>query len=116
MAPPRDAGVDLLACHSEKFTFTQANGCQGDGSVEFCVAAADAALQARVLQIAPSVRCGPGGGRARCDTATELLCFYPTGDAECVILRGALRDAAWQTLCEIAGLDGVRSIVPTFFE
>lgn len=112
------AALDDLApaCRGDKMTFTQKDGCQNDGSVEFCVPAADAGLLAAVQRIAPSLRCNRGGGRARCDLNAELLCLFPTGEAECVARHGALKDAAWTQLCQIAALPQVRQIVPTWFE
>jgi hypothetical protein len=115
--PDLDAAADLAqACRDDKMAFTQQDGCRNDGSVEFCAPAADAELLAAVQRIAPQARCARGGGRARCDLDAELLCFFPTGEAECLARHGALKDAAWAQLCQLAALPQIRRIVPTWFE
>lgn len=113
-APP--SGDLTLQCRSDKMSFPRERGCENDGSVEFCLPAGDGALLALAQAIAPTLRCAPGGGRARCDAARELLCLFPTGEAQCVTRYGALTDEAWATLCGLAALPEVRRIVPTFFE
>lgn len=100
-------------CRADKLRFTQATGCENDGSVEFCV---PPALEAAVRVIAPTVTCAPGGGRAGCEPATELLCFFPTSGAACVAPHGALTDQAWDAVCGLSMLPDVEEIVPTFFE
>lgn len=112
-----DAGADAaLACDTTKIDFTQAQGCQNDGSVEFCLLPTDGgSYQVRLID--PSITCAPGGGRARCDPKVELLCFMPTaGPASCVAPHGAMTDAAWAKVCRLAALSEVRRIVPTWFE
>ena len=113
-----DGAADELApaCRADKMTFTQATGCQNDGSVEFCLPAGDPALLDRAKAIAPALNCAPGGGRAGCKGPGELLCSFPTGMAECVARHGALTDAAWERLCQLAALPEVKRIVPTWFE
>jgi hypothetical protein len=101
-------------CFPAKLAFTQASGCANDGSVEFCL---PPTLVAAAQTINPAITCAPGSGRAMCDPAVELLCFFPTVDASvCVASHGALTDAAWAELCKLSSLPEVRQIVPTFFE
>ncbi|MFP2959650.1 hypothetical protein ACLEPN_17870 [Myxococcus sp. 1LA] len=115
--PAREQTSPALTCPTHKFAFTQATGCRNDGSVEFCLPTGDAALLARVREIAPTVQPrGPSRGRAGCDAALETLYLFPTGDAECEAHHGALTPDAWGRLCRIAGLPGVREVVPTWFE
>lgn len=100
-------------CRADKMTFTQATGCANDGSVEFCV---PPVIQHALMQIAPTVTCAPGTGRARCDPATQLLCSFPTSGAACTAPHGGLTDAAWDTLCGVSMLPDVVRIVPTILE
>ena len=112
------------ACPTGKIAFTQMQGCLNDGSVEFCVIKEDAALAARVRAIAPSVRENARSrGRAGCDLTTEILVLYPTpfpasaGEpAVCAGPRGAMTDAAWSQICQLAAQPEIRTIVPTWFE
>jgi hypothetical protein len=116
--PPADLdpGGDLaIACRPDKMEFTRETGCQSDDSVEFCLSDGDADLLRRVKQAAPAVRCPQkGGGRARCDRNTELLCFYPTPDPAC--MGGRLGEVEWGELCALSTFPEIRRIVPTFFE
>lgn len=125
--PPaaRDGAADLplsdgsdQACPAQgKIRFAQGQGCQNDGSVELCLPQGDAAVLAQARAIAADLSCAPGGGRAKCDPALELLCLLPTVvGGRCVALHGALTDAAWGQVCALAALPAVREIVPTFFE
>jgi len=104
------------ACRADKIQFSQAKGCMNDGSNEFCLPSADAAVLARVQAIAPKASCGPGSGRAHCAGGVELLCTLPTGPAECVAAHGALTDQAWAQHCSLAALPQVKRIVHTWFE
>ena len=102
------------ACEPAKLAFTQADGCQNDGSVEFCI---PPSLENAVKAIAPSLRCAPGGGRANCDATTQLLCSFPTGDAAtCVTPKGALTDAAFRQICQLSTLPEIKQIVRTRLE
>ena len=92
-------GDQAAACPVHKIAFTQAQGCQNDGSNEFCVPAADTATLAAVQRIAPAVTCGAGRGRAGCDPAAQRLCFFPTSDSTCTGRHGALTDSAWSQHC-----------------
>lgn len=105
------------ACNDE-IRFTQATGCQNDGSVEFCIPEGDPQLIARLQTIEASISCAGGGGRAGCyDPPGLLLCFYPTRvPAQCDAMHGAMNDETWQDMCEIAALPEVTEIVPTWFE
>lgn len=104
------------ACPVHKIAFTQAQGCQNDGSNEFCVPGADATTLAAVQRIAPAVTCGAGRGRAGCDPTTQRLCFFPTSDRTCTARHGALTDSAWSQHCQIAALPAIPRIVHTWFE
>lgn len=123
-APPSTPGDGVVegppppapSCPTQKLAFTRDTGCVNDGSLEFCLPSGDAALLARVRGIAPTIRAGSSGGRARCDVPAETLYFFPTGDAECTARHGALEDAAWDQVCRIAALPEVREIVPTWYE
>ncbi len=103
-----------------KIAFSRESGCQNDGSVEFCVAKGDAALEAAIRRIAPSVTpAGGGAGRARCDTGREVLFFYPTASddpAVCTARGGALTERAWRELRALAALPEIRAIVATYYE
>ncbi len=104
-------------CATNEITFAKESGCQNDGSVEFCIRRGDNATLAAVREIASNVTCSRfGGGRARCDQASQQLCFYPTGAGECLATPGALNERAWGEICGIANLDAVTKIVPTWFE
>lgn len=105
------------ACDTAKIEFSQSTGCVNDGSIEFCVPASDVALQERIKARNPSVGFRAGGGRARCNSESELLGTMPTKvGAECVSENGALTSKAWADICSIASEPAVRKIVPTFFE
>jgi hypothetical protein len=109
-----DASRPDGSCPSEKLAFTQATGCQNDGSVEFCLPR-DEEVVKRVRALAPEVR-GPigGGGRARCDLTKEDLYFFPT--PETCREAGGLTDQDWAKLCLIAADPAVARIVPTWYE
>lgn len=105
-------------CPTSKISFTQQQGCLNDGSVEFCLPKDDPGALARVLAIDSSVRPTCCGGRAGCDLVTEQLYVFPTPDdpAVCTGRHGALTDAAWLRLCQIAAQPEVARIVPTWYE
>ncbi len=94
--------------------FTQATGCQNDGSVEFCLPR-DEAVVRRVRALAPELR-GPVGsaGRARCDLTKEDLYLFPTSEA--CQQPGGLPEEAWSRLCRVAADPAVVHIVPTWYE
>jgi hypothetical protein len=100
-------------CRADKMTFTQANGCANDGSVEFCV---PPVIEHALMLIAPTVHCAVGVGRAGCDPGSQLLCSFPTDATTCTAPHGGLTDAAWDTLCGVSMLPDVERIVPTIFE
>jgi hypothetical protein len=111
------------ACPTEEIAFTKETGCQNDGSVEFCIPRGDDAVLASVTKIAPEVRCAGAGGRAGCNPATQVLCFFgtsevafPASEPKCVSAHGALTDKAWDQVCKLAALDQVTKVVPTRFE
>jgi hypothetical protein len=110
-SPPEDPAL--------KFPFTRETGCQNDGSVEFCVAKADLALQAKVRRIAPSVRTGTSRGRVGCEPKREILYFFPTpghDPAVCSGRHGALTERAWGQLLELAALSGISRFAQTRYE
>lgn len=100
-------------CREDKLAFTRATGCANDGSVEFCI---PPVLEHAFALIAPTVTCAVGGGRARCDPDTQLLCTFPTTGPACASPHGALVDEAWAALCAVSQLPDVTAIVPTIFE
>ena len=116
--PPGETHVALSSsvCPTQKIHFTQEAGCVNDGSVEFCLPSGDDAVITRVRAIAPTVRAISSPGRAQCHIPAETLYQFPTGAAECVNHHGALKDAAWGQVCQIAQLPQVRAIVPTWYE
>lgn len=108
---------DAETCPSGEIAFSIENGCMNDGSVELCLPASDEASLDAARAIAPSIACTQGSrGRAQCDTATERLCLVEVPSTACVAPHGALTEDAWQTMCALAALPAVRSIVPTFYE
>lgn len=97
----------------EKIQFTRQDACFNDGSVEFCIPKDDAQAINSVEEIAPTVTCFPSGGRARCDTQTEMVCLVST-DAFCT--GQTISSEGWQTIQELATLPFIQKIVPTFYE
>jgi hypothetical protein len=112
---PRAPAETPPLCPTDKIAFTQDTGCLNDGSVEFCILADDPAALAAVWDIEPDVTCMRAGGRARCDTSTEILCLLPTRK-QCPTYHDALPDSRWQTVCDLAALPAVRQIMPTWYE
>jgi hypothetical protein len=115
-----DASPDAVvpvSCQLRKLSFTQAQGCGNDGSVEFCIPN-DATAMAKVKQIATDANCFAGGGRAQCNlTPNQLLCFVPTTfPAHCVTQHGALSSQRWDTVCKLSSLPEIVQIVHTIFE
>ena len=104
------------ACPTSKIQFTQENGCQNDGSVEFCVPRDDAALKARLSAIAAEISFVDSGGRARCNLTTEQLGMVPVMREDDCASDGAMTDEAWADVCRIASEPGVGPVVATFFE
>ncbi len=102
-----------VPCPTAKIAFTQAEGCLNDGSVEFCLPASDSVALSTVEHIAPDVTCVRAGGRARCDTTTEILCLLPT---YCSSYDSALTDSGWRAVCDLAALPFIHRIVPTWYE
>jgi hypothetical protein len=104
--------------HEDKILFTQADGCTNDGAVEFCIPAANAQLRTAIETISADMVCAPGGGRARCLASPGLLlCTYPTAyPAQCVASDGAMTDAVWADMCEIAAQPPIVEIVPMWGE
>lgn len=121
VAVPQDRGSQNSAqnatCCTDKISVSKAQACESDGSLEFCIAKADASLAATVMSIAPSATMSSSRGRAGCDGATEWLVTYPTSDPQlCPTRHGELVDAAWHEICALSCLDAIRAIVPTWFE
>jgi hypothetical protein len=102
-------------CPTDKITFTQAEGCFNDGSVEFCIPAHDPEALQTVLTIAPQTTCIQAGGRARCNVNTELLCMVDT-QKMCLRMESPISEAGWQTICDLAQLSFIRQVVPTWYE
>jgi hypothetical protein len=103
-------------CAQNRIAFTQATGCQNDGSFEFCMPADDPAALEQVMALVPDANCISTPGRARCDMATQLLCMVPTDDMCHPDQPDALTTTAWQTTCQLADLPFVERIVPTWYE
>ncbi len=102
-------------CPTAKIKFTQQNACMNDGSVEFCIPANDPQALAKVRTIAPTIRCGPGRGRAQC-TGEETLCFFDTSSVCPTGHASVMPDQGWQTICRLAAQPFIREIVPTWYE
>lgn len=108
---------DAAACNTAQIAFPIESGCMNDGSVEFCLPAADDASLEAARAITPLITCSQGSrGRAQCDTATEQLCLVEVPSSACVAPHGALTPDAWLMMCALAALPEVRMIVPTFYE
>ena len=103
-------------CPTEKIQFTQDTGCLNDGSVEFCIPKDDPNIMTQVLAIAPNATFMNSGGRARCDTETQILCLVDVGRMCRSDTPDAMTDAGWGTVCELAGLPFVVEVVPTWYE
>lgn len=118
-APPGLVTPERRKEPAGKLLFTQADGCANDGSIEFCVAKADAALQAEVRRLAPTVTTGGSRGRVGCEPEEEILFFFPTpghDPAVCTGRHGALTDRAWGQLRALAALTGIRRFAATWYE
>ena len=112
-----DAGPTAVSsCPSEKIGFAQREGCQNDGSNEFCLPRDRPDLLMEVAKRSPKTVCQPGGGRAGCRMGDRLLCMIPTEPVDCVAGSREMTPLAWETLCMIAGLPEVTEIVHTFYE
>ena len=119
-----DAGSDPYAGDGGVIQFTQADGCFNDGSVEFCLPN-DQMVLAKVMAINPVIyevldsRGQPTStGRAKCDITWEHLYFFPTPPDDtsiCLTPNGAMSDAAWNQILELAKIPEIRAIVPTFY-
>lgn len=120
---PAESGADAAArvCatgHTDKLAFTYETSCGNDGGVEFCIPANDAATLGAVLGVSSTIACTPGGGRAMCNaTPGLLLCSYPTSyPGQCIARYGAMTDAVWADMCQLAALPQITAIVPTILE
>lgn len=104
-------------CHTEKLAFTQATGCQNDGSVEFCIPT-NMGIEAMLQTIEPAIHCAAGGGRAMCNaTPNLLLCTYPLAfPAQCATDHGAMTGDTFGDMCSIAAIPQVTMIVHTILE
>jgi len=100
---------------TEKIQFTQADGCNNDARFECCLPANAPAALVAVQAIAPNVECIGSRGRARCNIPDEVLCLVNT-KGMCVERHGAMNDAGWQTVRDLANLPFISRIVPTFYE
>ncbi len=102
---------------STKIAFTRGQGCANDGSVEFCLPAADQTVRARVTTISPSISCAPGGGRAMCNDPGLVLCTFPTAfPTQCEAVHGAMTDEVWMQICSLSAIDEIHQIMPTLAE
>jgi hypothetical protein len=112
-----EAGADWLesTCRTEKIAFSQETGCRNDDAVEFCIPANDQVAEAQVKAIEPTLACNQSaGGRAQCGTS-ERLCMLSISSQECP-WGDPMPDALWRSVCQLAALDVVRNIVPTYYE
>jgi hypothetical protein len=73
-------------CRADKLRFTQATGCENDGSVEFCV---PPALEAAVRVIAPTVTCAPRRRPGRMRSGDRAAVLLP--DLRCRLRRAPRR-------------------------
>lgn len=113
-SPPEEPAPPAGSCPTGKLAFTQANGCQNDGSVELCLPRDEQVVQ-RVRALAPELQ-GPigGGGRARCDLSKEDLYFFPMPEG--CRETGELPEETWARICRVAADPAVARIVPTWYE
>lgn len=106
-------------CATDKIRFTQDTGCLNDGSVEFCLPADDPgaldSVHALVDENSVKGRCMQARGRAGCDLESEVLCRVETAGL-CVERHGALTDTGWALIYDLAALESVREIGPTWYE
>jgi hypothetical protein len=118
LAPHRPASSPALepTCPADKIRFTQETGCLNDGSVEFCLPADDPSALASVQRIAPGVTCLQARGRAGCDLHSQRLCLVETRGMCRPDATRAMTDAGWQTVCDLAALPFVGTVVPTWYE
>jgi hypothetical protein len=110
------AQTEPPACPAHKISFAQEEGCVNDGSIEFCLPADDLNALAAVREIAPQTTCMRAGGRARCDLEAQVLCLVDTKGMCRRDTPGAMTDAGWQTVCDLAALPFIERIVPTWYE
>jgi hypothetical protein len=103
-------------CRWEKIAFSQETGCRNDGAVEFCIPANNQVAEAQVKAIDSTLLCNrlSGGGRAECGT-TERLCMLFFSRERCP-WGDPMPDDLWRSVCQLAALDVVANIVPTFYE
>jgi hypothetical protein len=87
-----------------------------DGSFEFCLPANDPAALAAVQRIAPGVTCLQSRGRVGCDRDSQRLCLVETRGMCRLDASRAMTDAGWQTVCDVAALPFVETVVPTWYE
>lgn len=114
--PPAQPRAAAPSCETRKILFTRENGCQNDGSVEFCLPK-DSAVVAKARQIAPAIRAKEGRGRAGCHRSRSTLYLLPTAPpAMCEPNQRAMTEAGWNQVCRLAALPEVERIVATRFE
>jgi hypothetical protein len=99
---------------STKITFDQSNGCLNDGALEIC-AKDDPATALELFSLAPGTL--PTGTKGRCPApfAAYLLPLVPQEDW-CVDFHGAMNDAAWKLVCEVAARSDVGVVAPFWSE
>jgi hypothetical protein len=119
--PERDSAIgeeaSELACQTSKIQFTQQTGCANDGALEFCLSASDSIAMGKILEIDRSISCKVGSsGRAQCKRDSEQLCTYPIPHGQCGNWESPLPEEVWNTICQLAELDAVKSIVRTVLE
>jgi hypothetical protein len=101
------------AC-STKITFPQATGCLNDGAIEIC-AKDDPSTALELFVLAPGTL--PTGTQGRCP-APSVAYLWPLVPQEdwCVDSRGAMNDAAWKIVCEVAARSDVSVVAPFWSE
>jgi hypothetical protein len=98
-------------CDLSKIDFPQSEGCQNDGSNEFCI---DIEASETVHTIFPEASCFPGGGRARClEKQNQLLCIVKNS---CTEHHEAMSDWDWARWCQLSLVPSVHHITHTWFE
>jgi len=105
-APPVPPDVADLTCAvgRSKIVFDRAHGCENDGFVTVSLPTADTQGRAGIEAVRPPSDCNVYNDGT---TACWLVISWET---DCLSVRGAMTDAAWNDMCQLAAIDGVVTI------